>query len=177
MLMLITVTRIENLVRFDSEYTLDVHNARLYPFDDYFLASTIRAVDASNASVPIRKLSTVDQVTSFLVASSDMDSYETTPNGTQLPTRDLDMVVQRPGQVRMFAMCLFGICWMLTHVTIGNVLLARRLVDTTSKTKHLVSAFAILLIIPQLRNSMPDAPGFDRGKEFSNLYTRNHSSR
>jgi hypothetical protein len=29
--------------------------------------------------------------------------------------------------------------------------------------KHLVSAFAILLIIPQLRKSMPDSPDLDDG--------------
>lgn len=163
------ITSIENLVRFDSDYTLDVHRARLYPFDNYYLASTIRAVDASNATVPIRKLSTIDQVTSFLVASSDMDSYELTPNGTQIPTRDLDIWVQRSGQAQTFAILLFGISWMLTHITIGHVLLARRLVDTTSKIKHLISAFAILLAIPQLRNSMPDSPGFDDGKVSSTL--------
>ncbi|OJA09410.1 hypothetical protein AZE42_03076 [Rhizopogon vesiculosus] len=154
---------IENLVRFDSDYTLDVHNARLYPFDNYYLASTLRAVNASNATIPIQKLHTIDQVTSFLVASSDMDSYQNTPNGTQVPTRDLDLWVQRPGQAQTFAFVLFAISWMLTHVTIGHVLLARRLIDTTPKIKHLISTFAILLAIPQLRNSMPDSPGFDDG--------------
>jgi hypothetical protein len=163
------MTSIKNLVQFDSDYTIDVHKAHLYPFDHYFLASTVRAVDASNTSVPIRKLSMIDQVTSFLVASNDMDSYEITSNGTQLPTRDLDLWVQRPGQARTYAVVLFAISWMLAHITIGNVLLARRLVDTTSKIKHLVSAFAILLVIPQLRNTMPGSPGFDAGTLFSRL--------
>ncbi|KAG2352849.1 hypothetical protein BDR07DRAFT_1383813 [Suillus spraguei] len=58
-------------------------------------------------------------------------------------------------------MLLFGINWMLCHVHHWHVILARRLVDIKSMTKHLVSAFAILLVIPQLRNSMPDSPGFD----------------
>ncbi|KAG1719243.1 uncharacterized protein EDB91DRAFT_1181790 [Suillus paluster] len=154
-------TRIENLVRFDSDYTLDVHEARLYPFDSYVLSSTLRVLDASNATVPIRKVSTIEQSTSFLVASSDMDSYETTSNGTQVAAHDFDLRVTRPGQVKMFTLLLFGINWMLSHVTIGHVLLARRLVDIRSMTKHLISAFAILLVIPQLRNSMPDSPGFD----------------
>ena len=165
-MLLIIITRIENLVRFDSDHTLDVHEVRLYPFDTYLLASTLQAVDASNATVPIQKLSTTDQVTSFLVASSDMGSYETTFNGTQIPTRDIDLRVQRPGQAQTFALILFGVNWMLTHVTIGLILLARRLVETRSKIKHLVSAFAILLAIPQLRNSMPDGPGFDDGEFF-----------
>lgn len=152
--------RIENLVRFDSDHTLDVYKARLYPFDTYFLTSTLRAVDAFNATVPIRKLSTIEQVTSFVVAISDVESYEII-NGTQVPTRDFDLFVTRPGQLRSYTMLLFGINWMLCHVTIGHVILARRLVDIKSMTKHLVSAFAILLVIPQLRNSMPDSPGFD----------------
>lgn len=154
--------RIENLVRFDSDYTIDVHKARLYPFDTYFLASTLRAVNASNTTVPIRKLSTIEQVTSFLVAISDVESYEII-NGTQVPTRDFDLYVTRPGQLRFYTLLLFGVNWMLSHVTVGHVILARRLVDIRSMTKHLVSAFAILLIIPQLRNSMPDSPDLDDG--------------
>lgn len=154
--------RIENLIRFDSDHTLDVHNARLYPFDKYLLASTLRAIDATNTTVPIRKLSTVEQVTSFIVATSDVESYEII-NGAQVPTRDFDLWVTRPGQLRFFTLLLFGISWMLSHVTIGHVLLARRLVDIKSMTKHLVSAFAILLVIPQLRKSMPDSPAFDDG--------------
>lgn len=154
--------RIENLVRFDSDHTLDVHNARLYPFDTYLLASTLRAVDASNTTVPIRKLSTIQQVTSFLVATSDVESYEII-NGTQVPTRDFDLYVTRPAQLRFYTLLLFGVNWMLSHVTVGHVLLARRLVDIRSMTKHLVSAFAILLVIPQLRKSMPDSPALDDG--------------
>jgi hypothetical protein len=154
--------RIENLVRFDSDHTLDVQKARLYPFDTYLLTSTLRAVDASNTTIPIRKLSTIDQVTSFLVATSDVESYEII-NGTQVPTRDFDLYVTRPGQLRFYTLLLFGVSWMLSHVTIGHVLLARRLVDIRSMTKHLVSAFAIVLVIPQLRKSMPDSPALDDG--------------
>ncbi|KAG2155163.1 uncharacterized protein EDB93DRAFT_1239414 [Suillus bovinus] len=152
--------RIENLVRFDSDHTLDVHKAHLYPFDTYLLASTLRAVDASNTTVPIRKLSTIEQVTSFIVATDDVESYEII-NGTQAPTRDFDLYVTRPGQLRFYALALFGVNWMLSHVTIAHVLLARRLADIRSMTKHLVSAFAILLVIPQLRKSMPDSPALD----------------
>jgi hypothetical protein len=160
---MIIYARIENLVRFDSDHTLDIQKARLYPFDTYLLTSTLRAVDASNTTVPIRKLSTIDQVTSFLVTTSDVESYEII-NGTQVPTRDFDLYVTRPGQLRFYTLLLFGVSWMLSHVTIGHVLLARRLVDIKSMTKHLVSAFAILLVIPQLRNSMPDSPALDDGE-------------
>ncbi|KAG1784806.1 uncharacterized protein HD556DRAFT_1425838 [Suillus plorans] len=153
---------IENLVRFDSDHTLDVHRAHLYPFDTYLLPSTLRAVDASNTTVTIQKISTIEQVTSFLVETSDFESYEII-NGTQIPTRDFDLYVTRPGQLRFYALLLFGVNWMLTHVTIAHILLARRLVDIKSMTKHLVSAFAIVLIIPQLRKSMPDSPALDDG--------------
>ncbi|KIJ61102.1 hypothetical protein HYDPIDRAFT_42883 [Hydnomerulius pinastri MD-312] len=152
---------IQNLVQFDSDHTLDVHEDRLYPFDTYVLTSTLRAVDASNATVPISKLTTIDQVSSFLVASSDLDSYGTTANGTQVPSRDIDLRVQRPGQARAFTLLLFGLSWMLTHVTFGHVILAKKHKEVKPILKHLVSAFAIVLAIPQLRNAMPDAPGFD----------------
>ncbi|KAH7915858.1 hypothetical protein BJ138DRAFT_880946 [Hygrophoropsis aurantiaca] len=152
---------IQNLVQFDSDHVLDVHEDRLYPFDTYVLSSTLRAVDANNATVPIRKLATLDQVSSFLVKSTDVDSYENSLNGTQMPSRDIDLEVRRPGQARAFTLLLWGISWMLTHVTIGHVLLARGHTEIKPVIKHLVSAFAILLAIPQLRNSMPDAPGFD----------------
>ncbi|KAH7924952.1 hypothetical protein BV22DRAFT_1195521 [Leucogyrophana mollusca] len=152
---------IQNLVQFDSDHTLDVHEDRLYPFDTYLLTSTLRAVDASNSTVPIRKLATLDQVSSFLVKSTDADSYEMSSNGTQVPSRDIDLEVRRPGQARTFTIMLWAVSWMLTHVTIGHVLLARGHIEVKPIIKHLVSAFAILLAIPQLRNSMPDAPGFD----------------
>lgn len=154
--------RIENLVRFDSDHTLDVQKARLYPFDTYLLTSTLRAVDTSNTTIPIRRLSTIEQVTSFLVTVDDVESYEII-NGTQVPTRDFDLYVTRPGQLRLYTLLLFGISWMLSHITIGHVLLARRLVDIKSMTKHLVSTFAILLVIPRLRKSMPDSPALDDG--------------
>ncbi|KAF9220533.1 hypothetical protein BS17DRAFT_787183 [Gyrodon lividus] len=152
---------IQNLVQFDSDHALDVHEDRLYPFDTYFLTSTIRAVDAFNATIPIRKLTTIDQVSSFFVASTDIDSYETTSNGTQVPTRDIDLRVQRPGQARAFTLLLFALNWMLTHITFGHVILAKKHQEVKPILKHLVSTFAIVLAIPQLRNAMPDAPGFD----------------
>ncbi|KIK82205.1 hypothetical protein PAXRUDRAFT_154301 [Paxillus rubicundulus Ve08.2h10] len=152
---------IQNLVQFDSDHTLDVHEDRLYPFDTYFLTSTIRAIDSSNATVPIRKLTTIDQVSSFLVASTDVASYETTSNGTQLASRDIDLQVQRPGQARAFTLLLFALSWMLTHITFGHVILAKKHQEVKPIFKHLVSSFVIVLAIPQLRNAMPDAPGYD----------------
>ncbi|KAG6335964.1 hypothetical protein ID866_3117 [Astraeus odoratus] len=152
---------IQNLVRFSSDHTLDVHLDRLYPFDTYLLTTTIRASDASNSSVPIRKLATLDQVASFLVSTSDMDSYEIISNGTHSPSRDIDMRVQRPGQARAFTLFLFGLNWMLAHVTIGNALLARKHKVVKPILKHIGSALAILLVIPRLRDAMPDAPGYD----------------
>lgn len=74
----------------------------------------------------------------------------------------MDLRVSRPGQARAFALLLFGVSWMLTHVSIGHVILAWYKEEMKSTLlKHLVFAFAILLSHPQLRNSMPDAPGYD----------------
>ncbi|KXN81758.1 hypothetical protein AN958_03684 [Leucoagaricus sp. SymC.cos] len=152
---------IQNLVQFDSDHVLDVHNARLYPFDTYFLTSTLRAMGFSNESLPIQKLTTVDVMSSFDIGTVDMESFSKTDNGTILPSRDLDMHVGRPGSARFFTLLLFTVSWVLTHVTIGHVILARRVSGMKPLLKHLVSSGAILISIPQLRNSMPDAPGLD----------------
>jgi len=152
---------IQNLVQFDSDHVLDVHDARLYPFDTYFLTSTFRAITFPNGSLPIQKLITVDVISSFNIWTIDMESFSKTNDGTVLLSRDMDMHVWRPGSARLFALFLFTISWLLTHVTIGHVLLARRISGRKSLLKHLASAGAILISIPQLRNSMPDAPGLD----------------
>ncbi|KAF9445391.1 hypothetical protein P691DRAFT_777608 [Macrolepiota fuliginosa MF-IS2] len=152
---------IQNLVQFDSDHVLDVHNARLYPFDTYFLTSTLRAVGFSNESIPIQKLATVDVMSSFDIGTADVESFSKTDNGTVLPSRDIDMHVARPGSARFFTLLLFTVSWVLTHVTIGHVVLARRITGMKPLLKHLVSSGAILISIPQLRNSMPDAPGLD----------------
>lgn len=59
-------------------------------------------------------------------------------------------------------MILFGFSWMLAHATLAHLVLAwmdTKVVNTTFL--HLFSVFATLVIIPQLRNSMPDAPDLD----------------
>ncbi|KAF8903150.1 hypothetical protein CPB84DRAFT_1678332 [Gymnopilus junonius] len=152
---------IQNLVQFDSDYVLDVHEARLYPFDTYFLSSTIRAVSFDNQTISIRKAATIALTSSFDIYTTDLESYSTTSNGTQEGSRDIDMHVSRPSSARLFTLMLFAGSWVLTYVTIGHVLIARRLTEVQSVLPHLVSSGAILIAIPQLRNSMPDAPGLD----------------
>jgi hypothetical protein len=90
-----------------------------------------------------------------------MDSY-VAPNGTQSPSRDMDLLVSRPGQTRVFALMLFAVSWMLTHVSLGHVVIEWYAEEVTSSLiKHLVFGFGILLMHPQLRNSMPDGPDYD----------------
>ncbi|KDR82822.1 hypothetical protein GALMADRAFT_238418 [Galerina marginata CBS 339.88] len=152
---------IQNLVQFDSDHVLDVHEARLYPFDTYVLSSTIRAVSFDNQTIPIRKTATIDVTSSFDIFTVDIDSYSTTQNGTQESSRDIDMHVSRPNDARFFTLLLYAVSWVLSHVTIGHVIIARRLTGLRSLLPHLISSGAILITIPQLRNSMPDAPGLD----------------
>ncbi|KAF8158150.1 hypothetical protein B0H34DRAFT_797567 [Crassisporium funariophilum] len=152
---------IQNLVQFDSDHTLDVHEARLYPFDTYMLSSTIRAVSFDNQTIPIRKLATIDITPNFDIYTVDLDSYSTPINGTEEASRDIDMRVTRPNEARFFTLVLFAVSWILAHVTIGHVFLARKLSGFAAILPHLVSSGAILIAIPQLRTSMPDAPGFD----------------
>ncbi|KAL4075139.1 hypothetical protein V8B97DRAFT_1543791 [Scleroderma yunnanense] len=153
---------IQNLVQFDSDHVLDVHLDRLYPFDTYLLTTTLYAIDISGASVPIQKIATIDQVSSFQIGCSDMASYElVASNGTRFESRDMDLKVQRPGQACAFALALFGLSWMLTHATIASVFVARKHDEVTPVIRYIVLALTALLVIPQLRNAMPDAPGYD----------------
>ncbi|KAH9480439.1 hypothetical protein JR316_0007039 [Psilocybe cubensis] len=152
---------IQNLVQFDSDHVLDVHEARLYPFDNYVLSSTIRAASFDNQTIPIQKIATIDVTSSFDILTIDVESFSTTGNGAQQVSRDIDMHVSRPNGARFFTLLLFAISWLLTHVTIGHVMVARRLFGMRNILPHLVSSGAILIAIPQLRNSMPDAPGLD----------------
>ncbi|OBZ71241.1 hypothetical protein A0H81_08790 [Grifola frondosa] len=152
---------IQNLIQFDSDHVLDVHEARLYPFDTYRLTSTLRAESTNNQSVPIQKLCTLKVTSSFVISPTDIDSYSLDSNGTQQPTRDIDLLVSRPTEARSFALLLFGVNWMLAHTTVGLVTLAWNVDGAEKILQYLLLAFIILLVIPQLRNAMPDAPGFD----------------
>lgn len=153
---------VQNLVQFDSNHVLDAHQAHLYPFDTYLLATSLRAVSPLNASVPIQKVILIDQTANFLFATTDIESYNTLANGTQIPTRDLDLRMKRPAQARAFAMMLFGISWMLAHMTLGLVVIIWYSEQSNSTVlKFLALSFGALVAIPQFRNAMPDAPGFD----------------
>jgi hypothetical protein len=100
-------------------------------------------------------------MSSFDIGTADMESLSNATDGTIHPSRDMDMHVARPGSARFFALMLFTVSWVLTHLTVGHVVLARRVSGMTPIFKHLISSAAILTMLPQLRNSMPDAPGFD----------------
>jgi len=160
---LMSTFSIQNLVQFDSDHVLDVHEARLYPFDTYKLSSTIRAASFDNQTIAIRKAATIDITSSFDILTIDLESYSASANGTQTISRDIDMYVSRPNGARFFTLILFAVSWVLTHVTMGHVLIARKLPTLKAVLPHLVSSGAILIAIPQLRNSMPDAPGLDGG--------------
>ncbi|KIM43209.1 hypothetical protein M413DRAFT_398230 [Hebeloma cylindrosporum] len=152
---------IQNLVQFDSDHVLDVHEARLYPFDTYTLSSTIRATSFDKQTIPIRKIATIDMTSSFNIETIDVASFSTLANGTEDVSRDFDMHVTRPNEARFFTLLLFTVAWILAHVTIGHVLIARRLHRLKALFPHIISSGAILMAVPQLRNSMPDAPGLD----------------
>ena len=155
--------RIQNIYQFDSDHVLDVHEARLYPFDTYHLTSTLRVVKpATNETIPITRILTISDTSSFIVAPRDSQSFVTLPATTmQLPTCDLELSIARPGEARFFALMLFGINWMLAHATVGFVWLVWKTKDSLSVLPFLALSLAILLAIPGVRNVMPDAPGYD----------------
>ncbi|KAI0648099.1 hypothetical protein C8Q79DRAFT_1008455 [Trametes meyenii] len=151
-----------NMFQFDDDHVLDVHKARYYPFDTYVLTSSLRAVStADNASLPIQHLSTISLTSSFVTTSSDAASYVKGANDTQEPSRDLTLQVIRPAEARMYALLLFGISWMLAHATMALVVFSWNVEGADRLPKYLASTFIVILLIPQLRNAMPDGPDLD----------------
>lgn len=152
------------MFQFDADHVLDVHEARFYPFDTYLLTTSIRAVStADNTTLPIQSLGTVSLTSNFETISTDVASFVAASNGSDstLPARDLNLRITRPAEARAYALLLFGSSWMLAHATMCLVVLGWRADRQEKVLQYLVVAFAITLLIPQMRNAMPDAPGFD----------------
>lgn len=152
---------IQQLSQFETEHVLDVNKADLYPFDTFSVLSTFTAMTPSNETTSIRRIFSVDEAMAFTAEISDLDSYRTGADGSKIPARDFDMKIRRPTDVKIITIILFSLCWMLSHFTIGQVILCRRTKEAKAVIRHLFFAITILFIIPQIRNSMPDAPDFD----------------
>lgn len=143
---------------------MDVHEARLYPFDTYHLTTTVRAVDAStNNTIPITRLLTITDTSSFVISPSDSNSYVVSAEsqGAQLPSRDLEIAIVRPGEARLFALMLFGVSWMMAHATVAYVALAWKSKGSECVLRYLAFCLVTLLALPGVRSAMPDAPGYD----------------
>lgn len=165
--------RIQALIQFDSDHVLDVHNTRLYPFDTYLVSTSLRVSTSTSSDeevpVTLSSLPVLREVSSFSIEAQD--SLLLTGDG--FPARHLELRVHRPRSAKAYAMLLFSTNWLLCHFNLAIVALyAFRTFGTdghsSSKegrskgaTKLLAGVLAVLLVIPQLRDAMPDAPGFD----------------
>ena len=149
---------VQNPAQFDSKYVLDVHTAHLYPFDTYTLSTSIRVLSFSNRTLPIRRLTTISTTSSFDIEVVDTESYSTLANSNQNDSREMDMRISRPGVGRVLILLLFIMAWIFAHITLGLVIISRGLAEVESILKYLLVASIIFVIIPQIRNSMPDAP-------------------
>lgn len=171
----------QSLVQFDSDHVLDVHDARLYPFDTYLLTTSFRAtISGHDTRVPISRLIVIKVTPSFIVSSVDT-AIAMFVDGVEEQARFLELRVRRPADARFYTMILFGINWILSHFNFGFVVLRAFHSDENHKNvsgvsnssatdkyngtkeavKQLAGVLAALLVIPQLRDAMPDAPGFD----------------
>ena len=143
---------------------MDVHLSRLYPFDTYELTSTIHILDKDKKPVNLARIPTIAQTPSFLVSSSDVSSYmnsTSSDDAVKQGGRNLELKVVRPAEARAFALLLFAVNWMLAHATVAYVVLAWKTDDTERILKYLAFVAITMVLIPQVRNTMPDAPGFD----------------
>ncbi|KAI9058304.1 hypothetical protein FKP32DRAFT_1669200 [Trametes sanguinea] len=152
---------IQNLFQFDDDHVLDVHEARLYPFDTYLLKSTLRAwSNAENKSLPIQRLLAIPITSSFVISLSDSASTVNAADGSEL-SRDLTLQVNRPAEARVYALLLFGSSWMLAHATMALVAFSWHIEGVEKILRHIAFTSLVILLIPQLRSAMPDAPGYD----------------
>lgn len=134
----------------------------MYPFDNYQLTSTFRAVSTdTNITLPIQKLVTISLTSAFVTISGDSASTIKTGVGSEEASRDLELDISRPAEARMFALLLFASSWMMSHASLGLVVLSSKLNNEDKFLKYMAATFVILLAIPQLRNAMPDAPDLD----------------
>ncbi len=162
---------VQNYLQFDSEYTLDVQSTYLYPFDTYTFTSTVLAVPSdteTNSSLPILGLPVIGATPTFIVSSSDSAAavatgpdFDDSPS-TSLSCRNIDMYIRRPNASRAYTMLLFAVSWALTHFSWGVVVLALHRSRSPSESKDILKYSAgllvIMLVMPQLRACMPDAP-------------------
>ena len=120
----------------------------------------------------------IDLTSSFAVASMD-SPLTVTISGASIPAGYIELHVARPADARLYAMLLFTLNWILSHFNFGVAILAAFrgkpqhavLVNsegvkvakkrTKDVIKYIGCVLAVLLVIPQLREAMPDAPGFD----------------
>lgn len=119
--------------------------------------------------VTLSSLPVLREVSSFSIDAQD--SLLVTEDG--LPARHLELYVQRPGSARAYAMIVFSVNWLLCFFNLAIVIIttvnvfgtdscaSSRQERSKSATKLLAGVLAVLLVIPQLRGAMPDAPGFD----------------
>jgi hypothetical protein len=73
----------------------------------------------------------------------------------------MDMRISRPGAARVLTLLLFISAWIFAHLNLGLVIISRKLAELQSILKYSLAAGVIFVTIPQIRNSMPDAPGLD----------------
>jgi hypothetical protein len=121
----------------------------------------LRAVTFDNKTVPIQRLTTIDITSSFDIETHDTQTYLNGIVDETHLSRAMSLRVSRPGVLRGVTMSLFALGWVMTHVTIGLVFLVRRSHNAKRNYKLLIFAGAKLVAIPQLRQTMPDAPGLD----------------
>ncbi|KAH6912706.1 hypothetical protein BKA70DRAFT_772704 [Coprinopsis sp. MPI-PUGE-AT-0042] len=151
--------RPEAAFQFKTSHLLDTHEARQYPFDTYHLGMELRASNA-NTSLPISRVFIVDVARNFHVESRDLRSYLDV-DGFKFATQHVDVTFKRPASTRLFTLLLFMIGWLLAHINVGQVIMARKSTGTQSLVICLAISGGTIMVVPQLRNSMPGAPGSD----------------
>ncbi|GJE87179.1 hypothetical protein PsYK624_032620 [Phanerochaete sordida] len=131
-----------------------------FPFDGYQLETTFLALaSSSNTTLPILGLRPISSTDNFSPALRfDRATLGADANGTEAPTRTLEMALARTGFARTYVMTLFVVNWGLTAVVVFITVSAGVGQEVTESI--LLLPISVILTIPALRALWDGAPAF-----------------
>lgn len=146
-----------HLIEISSWNGLDQQYA--YPFDTYFLDSSVIALDSStNESLPLLTYYPVDVTNNFSPYVLQDLATQSASNGTITTSRFMRMTFRRTAFTQFFVMSLFIVNWALTAVVLYITLRANEGDDVGESI--LLLPLSVIVTIPALRALWVGAPPF-----------------
>ncbi|KIY48632.1 hypothetical protein FISHEDRAFT_73453 [Fistulina hepatica ATCC 64428] len=125
-------------------------------------SATFRATSFTNESVSIQLIATIRDTSTFVVMTTDVETYQASGSEYDVqPSRDIDVYMTRYTVARILTLALFVLGWLMAHMCAFCAVLVRRVSNTRTISEHVIIVTGLCLVLPQLRQSMVDAPGYD----------------